>query len=312
MLGLCAFKQGLVKESQSIMQEMFATQKVKELLAQGMSKGGYLGMTPEQERIEWNRQTPFHMHLNLDLLECVYLVSSMLLEIPQIAFEGEDSEGRRKVISRTFRRLLDYSEKQPFTGPPERERERVLAAAKSIEKGEWKQAVEMVKGMGVWRLLGAEQEKVKEMLERKIKEESLRTYLFRHSASFSSISLLFLSQSFDLQLQTVTSLVSKMIFIDSFPGSLDSISGVVVIHRVEQSKVQQLALLLAEKVNAMTDQNEKHLDSKLGSIGESNREGRREEGGEDGQRRERRNKGGYRGDRGDRGRFNQGLGRAIR
>lgn len=32
-------------------------------------------------------QIPFHMHINLELLECVYLASSMLLEIPYMAGE---------------------------------------------------------------------------------------------------------------------------------------------------------------------------------------------------------------------------------
>ena len=113
-IGLSAFRIGLFKEAHGVLQEISSSGKTKELLAQGVSMQKYSERTPEQEKLDKSRQLPFHMHVNLELLECVYLVSAMLLEIPNIALHTHDS--RRKMISKSFRRMLEYSERQIFTG----------------------------------------------------------------------------------------------------------------------------------------------------------------------------------------------------
>ena len=56
-----------------------------------------------------------------------------------------------------------------------------------------------------------------------------------------------------------------MIWNEELSASLDQSTGVVVFHRIELSRPQQLAQVIAEKVSNMVEQNEKALDVKLGS-----------------------------------------------
>lgn len=75
------------------------------------------------------------MHINLELLECVYLVSAMLIEIPYMA--AHEFDARRRMISKTFYQQLRSSERQSLVGPPESMREHVVAAAKAMRNGHW-------------------------------------------------------------------------------------------------------------------------------------------------------------------------------
>ena len=79
----------------------------------------YQDKTPEQEKLERRRQVPFHMHINLELLESAHLIAAALLEVPNLAaasLVGQEGTARRRVISKPFRRLLDNYERQTFTG----------------------------------------------------------------------------------------------------------------------------------------------------------------------------------------------------
>lgn len=99
---------------------------------------------------------------------------------------------------------------------------------------------------------------------RRIQEEGLRTYLFTFAPHYKTLSLGFLERTFSLDRQAVNSIVSRMIWTEELPASLDQSAGVIVFHRVDLTRPQQLAQILAEKVGAMVEQNEKALDIRLG------------------------------------------------
>ncbi|KAG6862210.1 hypothetical protein C0995_002140 [Termitomyces sp. Mi166 len=315
-LGLCAFRSGLIKEAQATLQEIFTTQRVKELLAQGVHQQRFQILTPEQEKAEKQRQLPFHMHINTELLEAAFLVSSMLVEIPLLA-SIESDELKRKTISKPFRRLLDFADRQVFTGPPESTRDHIMQASKALQDGDWEQCRDLIQSIKIWSLM-PEAAAVKEMLAERIQEQGLRTYLFTYAPHYSTLSISLLSRTFSLPVNTVTSIVSKMIWNEELSASLDQSGDVVVFHRIEPSRTQQLAQTLAEKLAAMVDQSEKALDAKMGGAsgwGDRTDGTKGDKRGEQAQERRGRGertrgaRGGARGGRG--GRFSQGLGNQM-
>ena len=91
-LGLCAFRFGAIREAHQALVDMQSGNRAKELLAQGVQMLRNQERTRDQEMKERQRLLPFHMHINLELIECVYLVSAMLIEIPFMACKFVDRE----------------------------------------------------------------------------------------------------------------------------------------------------------------------------------------------------------------------------
>lgn len=167
--------------------------------------------------------------------------------------------------SKTFYQQLRSSERQSLVGPPESMREHVVAASKAMRHGEWKACADFIvnKKMNtkVWDLF-YEADRVRDMLVKFIKEESLRTYLFTYSNVYGSISVPYLSEMYDLPKLKVHSIISKMIINEELMASLDDPTETVVMHRSEPSRLQALSMQLADKITNLVDANERIFEAK--------------------------------------------------
>ena len=261
-VGLCAFRAGLIYEAQITLQEICGSGRQKELLAQGVMIQRYSMVTPEQERLERQRQLPFHMHINLELLECVYLTCSMLLEIPILAQTGSSPDVRRRMISKTYRRHLEYHERLTFIGPAENTRDHIMQASRALAAGEWKRSIELINSIKIWELMPAP-EKIKPLLADQIQEEGLRTYLFTYAPYYDTLTVKVLADMFELPERRVVAIISKMIGHEELAAGLDQVKGTIIFRKgVELSRLQSLALSLSDKASGLIESNEKVLEQR--------------------------------------------------
>lgn len=253
MLGLCAFRAGLIKDAHQCLMDICSS-RVREFLAQGVRSNQYNKQEPTEQQIneERRRQTPYHMHINQDLLEACHLISAMLLEVPNMA--AEEISDRPRVISRFFRKHLDYLERFVFMGQPENTRDTVLVAAKHLMTGDWRMCAKLLlEDLDVWNLIPGEgaAATIKAMLLNKIKSEGLRTYLFSYSIHYDSLSLSHLCEMFELDKRITKSVVSKMMINQDLHASWDQTTETIVLHKVEPTRMQVIALQYADKVRKL-------------------------------------------------------------
>ncbi|PVH18149.1 uncharacterized protein CXQ87_001066 [Candidozyma duobushaemuli] len=254
-LGLGAFKAGKIEESHQILNEIVNTQRLKELLGQG-----YNSKYPSQvTAAEKSKLLPFHMHINLELVECVFMTSSMLIEIPALAASATSpKDNKRKASIKSFKSKLEFHERQYFTGPPESIKDHLIYASRYLQKGNWDKAYQLLSSIKIWRLF-ADNDSLLSMLKHQLQIEGLRTYIFTYKSIFTKLSVQKLSKQFDIEKNDVQSIIEKMLTQNEISGSLDESKEFVnfTTDEPQRSKLQELASIMNEKLGLLLDKNEK-------------------------------------------------------
>ncbi|RLV82696.1 Eukaryotic translation initiation factor 3 subunit C [Meyerozyma sp. JA9] len=255
-LGLSAFRYGNIEESHQALNEIANSQRLKELLGQGFNS-----KYPSQATVaEKQRLLPFHMHINLELLECVFMTCSLLIEIPQLAAASNSpKESRRKTNIKSFKSKLEFHDRQYFTGPPESIKDHIVHASISLQKGDWHNAYKLLSSIKIWKLL-PNNDQLLEMMRGKLQVEGLRTYIFTYKSIYTKLSVVKLAKIFDINEEEVLSIVDKMISSGDVSASLSddrkSINFVSSEH-LQRTRLQELAIVMNEKIGLLTDKNEK-------------------------------------------------------
>lgn len=188
-IGLSAFRLGLFEESNQVLAEVAQNSRIKETLAQGQSAfARQQEKSLEEEMEEKKRLVPAHLQINLDQLESVYFVTSMMLEVLNISENKFTIQ--KKVISRTFRKLMENYDSRGLQFVAQTNRDFVVHAARHLHQSNWQAAMQSISNIKLLtRMTEFQEGSLKTLLQNKLKEIALRVYLVESQSMYQSFDL---------------------------------------------------------------------------------------------------------------------------
>lgn len=259
-LGICAFELGQFDEAFTFLSDLFAGGRTKELLAQGLTQSRFNDRSAEQEKFDRRRQFPHHLHINLDLLESIFLVCTMLLEVSDLL-----SSKKAASRARHFSRIIDYYNRQLFMGPPDNARDTILTATKMILVGDYEEASQLLLGLPVWGALAESRRHVLEVLDERVKVEAIRVFLQQFAEQYTSASVELLAHTVSLTNTKVSSIISSMIANEDVPAVYDELAHILQLSHSKHTQLESAISTFAEKVLILLDANERALDRHVGT-----------------------------------------------
>ena len=171
VFGICSFKATKFSESHSSLLPVFSSYRPKETLSQVFL---HKGKTPSDVFI------PYHLHINIELVEAVFLLSGILSELPLMS----SAEDKPKSSVTPMLKLIESFDKQLFEGKPENQHESIILASRLILEGDVQGSMEIIADLDVWRLPFSPP---KDIYMRKLLESCALLYIKHNASLYESI-----------------------------------------------------------------------------------------------------------------------------
>jgi translation initiation factor 3 subunit C len=156
-------------------------------LAQG-STGRQQEKSLEEEIEEKKRYMPPHLQVNLEQLDCVYMTTSMMLEVPNISLNRFNIA--KKVISRNFRKLIEMYDQKGVQFVPTSNRDHIVAASRHLHKSKWQEAFSSISQLKFFsKMEEFTAGRLKSQLLQRFKEISMQIYVIECQFQYQSFSL---------------------------------------------------------------------------------------------------------------------------
>ena len=285
-LGLAAFRAGLIEETQSILHEVVTSQHTRELLGQGRIYFSNKSNTPNVDASSKGKYVPFHTHINIELIDIAYYIASLLVEVPVMAMQSyqgstpgatnyagseahSQSQNLNKNASRSFKRILDYTERQYFQGPAEETRDYVFEAYHQLVKFNWKAASTILSELRVWGMMPGISvvnadgmtglDSLKEMIVESCKIQSLKTWAYVNAGVVKNYAVSKLARRFALEESKVCSTLGALLSRDEVLGHLkfNDDNSKSVIFEAKEGGMGEIVRGLSDRVNSILERNEK-------------------------------------------------------
>ena len=209
-LSLCAFKNLDLEEVLRFLTPLCTKgpTKLKEYLSQSYTIENEKNSLFDIE--DKRRAIPYIMKINVEDLDTIFYLSSMINDVPKILLEkifGTDSYIENYYNSHAFDRIFYNFQRQQFNGPSHIDKDKILATTTILMKGDWKKCIEEIKKLNLIKKYNYLQDKLFEL----IKRTSLKCYIIFYMSDFQSFELNKLSRRFEIEAKEVKNILNDMI-----------------------------------------------------------------------------------------------------